>query len=362
MPYTYPEAFERLAGELGFAEDQIKALVHFRDPSQLSNWTLPVVEGVMIGGAGLALVRALQRWHVHDDPTHLAVWTSSVAYLLMIEPPLYFPKLFHLPDEVADVFVHNVFSVQFMFEHLPLYIVALYPAMAELAYDLVERLGGFEGNALLGAAAVGFVHHVFYEIFDQLGPQVKWWAWNPDADSNTPAVAGVPMTSALLFATLPPAALALLVRLLVGRRAERGEPISGRGLAGRSLLVGALMPVAAAVGGLPSSLVGAERKGAQRAVLSTLIGLTGAVGSRALATGWRRTRAAEPSGPADPPWFSVGYGSAFLAAFGVMWAKKGLPDRLAAKNGVTAEGTPAASITYSLACAGLAAATVWSGR
>ncbi|MCL9793621.1 hypothetical protein MXD58_004730, partial [Frankia sp. AgKG'84/4] len=141
--------------------------------------------------------------------------------------------MFHLPDAVADVFVHNVFTVQFLYEHLPLYIVALYPAMAELAYDLVQSLGGFEGSALLGALGVGFVHHLFYEIFDQLGPQLSWWSWNPDAESNDPAVASVPMTSAFLFATVGPAALALLTRLLVGRRADRGEPIGGWALAGR---------------------------------------------------------------------------------------------------------------------------------
>nr|MDT0664272.1 hypothetical protein [Micromonospora sp. DSM 115978] len=346
MSYTYPETFARLADALGFAEDPIKPLVHLRDPFHLSNWTLPVVEGVMVSGAGLALARAVQRWRGHDDPTHLAVWTSSVAYLLMIEPPLYFPKLFHLPDSVADVFVHNVFSVQFMIERLPLYIVALYPAMAELAYDTVQQLGGFEGSDVLGAVGVGFVHHLFYEIFDQLGPQVKWWIWNPDADSNEPSVAGVPMTSAFLFASVGPAALALLVRLLVGRKIDRGEPISGCGLAGRSVLVAGLLPVASAVAGMPSSLLGSDRRGAQRAVLSTFIGLTGVVGGRTLAAGWRRVRAAETSATADSPWFSVGYGSAFLAAFGVMWGKKGLPDRLAAKNGVTPDGTPAASIAY----------------
>src|SRR5262245_39412741 len=225
MPYTYSEAFERLADELGFAKDPIKTLVHFRNPLSLNNWTLPVIEGVMIGGAGLALRRALQRWHDHDDPTHLAIWIGSVTHLLVIEPPLYFPKAFHLPESVADVFVHNAFSVQFMVEHLPLYIVALYPAMAGLAYDLVQQLGGFDGNPLLGAVGVGFVHHLFYEIFDQLGPQVRWWAWNPDSESNEPAVAGVPMTSAFLFASVAPAALALLVRLLVARRAGGAEPI-----------------------------------------------------------------------------------------------------------------------------------------
>lgn len=106
------------------------------------------------------------------------------------------------------------------------------------------------------------------------------------------------------------------------------------------------------------SLLGPERKGAQRALLCAFIGLNGAVGGRALAASRRNPPSPEPARAGDKPWFAVGYGSAFLATFGVLRAKKGLPDRLAAKNGVTPDGTPAAGIAYTLACAGLAAATL----
>ncbi len=357
MPYTYPEAFARLADSLGFARDPIRPLVHVRHPLRLRNRTLPVVESLMVGGAGLALARAFGRWRGHDDPTHLAVWLGSVAYLLVTEPPLYFPKVFHLPDAVADVFVHNVFTVQFLYEHLPLYIVALYPAMAGLAYDLVQSLGGFDSGALLGAVSVGFVHHLFYEIFDQLGPQLSWWSWNPDAESNEPAVASVPLTSAFLFATVGPAAISLLTRLLVGRRAERGEPIGGWALGGRSLAVGAGVPALIAAAGLPPSVLGSERCGVQRMVLSGLIGVTGAVAAPTLARGWRRTRATRSSATGDTPWYGVGFGGLYLAVFGLLW-RGALPGRLAAEDGVTPEGTPAGSLAYALGCAGLAAATV----
>jgi Cytochrome P450 len=36
------------------------------------------------------------------------------------------------------------------------------------------------------AICVGFVHHCFYEVFDQLGPQLRWWAWNTDNPLNHP--------------------------------------------------------------------------------------------------------------------------------------------------------------------------------
>ncbi|CAO5242283.1 hypothetical protein [Frankia sp. AgKG'84/4] len=61
MPYTYSEAFARLADSLGFARDPIRPLVHVRHPLRLSNRTLPVIESLMLGGAGLALARAIQR-------------------------------------------------------------------------------------------------------------------------------------------------------------------------------------------------------------------------------------------------------------------------------------------------------------
>ena len=41
------------------------------------------------------------------------------------------------------MFAHNVFTVQFMFDRLPLYIIAFYPALSALAYEVVRALGVF---------------------------------------------------------------------------------------------------------------------------------------------------------------------------------------------------------------------------
>ena len=111
--------------------------------------------------------------------------------------------------------------MQFLFERLPLYIVALYPAVTMLAFEIVRVLGVFRDRGiLLGAICVGFVHHCFYEVFDQLGPQLRWWAWNTDNPLNHPLLSSVPMTSVFIFATLGPAVCTLLVLLLVGRRTQ----------------------------------------------------------------------------------------------------------------------------------------------
>ncbi len=114
------------------------------------------------------------------DPSNLAVWAASVVYVLVLEPPLYFPDRFGLAGSLDLIFVHNVFTVQFLQDRLPLYILSLYPALTYLAYTLVQQTGILHRrNPLVGAACVAFVFHCFYEIFDHLGPQLQWWAWNP---------------------------------------------------------------------------------------------------------------------------------------------------------------------------------------
>src|SRR5262249_10357018 len=105
---------------------------------------------------------------------------------------------------------------------------------------------------VLGSVCVGFVHHCFYEVFDQLGPQLRWWAWNTQNPLNHPMFASVPMTSVYIFATLGPAVLTLLVMLLVGRRTG----LSGTSLSWRTCVAGALVPLGLAILSLPSSVFG----------------------------------------------------------------------------------------------------------
>src|SRR5262249_26321000 len=122
-------AFDALARSLGeFSCQHAPAFVHLRNPFALSNWTLPVLELMMVAGAALALWWAVRRLRRDGDPTNLVLWFATVVYLLVIEIPLYFPNLFGVQDTLGVVFAHNAFTVQFLFDRLPLYIVALYPA------------------------------------------------------------------------------------------------------------------------------------------------------------------------------------------------------------------------------------------
>ncbi|HWT50312.1 MAG TPA: hypothetical protein VN255_17670, partial [Mycobacterium sp.] len=136
--------FNEIASALGnFTCTDAPAVIHIRNPFALSNPTMPVLELTMVGGAALALWWAVRRLRRDNDPTNLVLWFASIVYLLVTEIPLYFPNIFMVEDQIGVVFDHNVFTVQFMYERLPLYIVALYPALATLAFEIVRVLGVF---------------------------------------------------------------------------------------------------------------------------------------------------------------------------------------------------------------------------
>ena len=105
-----------------------------------------------------------------------------------------------------------------------------------------------------GSVCVGFVHQCFYEVFDQLGPQLRWWQWNTDNPINHPMFASVPMTSMYIFATLGPAVLTFLVMWFVGRHVPRGKAFGGLSFGWRTVVAGLLVPVGVAILSVPSSL------------------------------------------------------------------------------------------------------------
>lgn len=67
--------------------------------------------------------------------------------------------------------------------------------MTTLAYEIVRSLGVFRDRGIVvGAICVGLAHHCFYEVFDQLGPQLRWWKWNTDNPIKNPLFTSVPLT------------------------------------------------------------------------------------------------------------------------------------------------------------------------
>jgi hypothetical protein len=319
---------------LGFDCHDVSPVISVRPPWDLANWTMPLLEVLVIGGAVFALVHAIRRYRA-GDPVNLALWFASLVYLFVIEPPLYFPEWFGLDQVYGFIFAHNRFTVQFMWDRLPLYIVAFYPMFTQLAYEIVRSLGVFRRGALLGAVAVAFVCQVFYEVFDQIGPRLRWWAWNPDnVVVNQPALASVPMTSMLLFASVSIAAMTYLVVRLAG---------NGR-LVPRILLAGVLTPLAMVIAGIPSSVF-RDNTTAQAWVLGIELALVW------LAGGW--VIASTPRTSDEPvSAFARYYPAGYLGVMAVCWLSALGP-------------TPVGSGLYALACfvgAGLVLAALFRVR
>lgn len=349
MGYSCDSAAERLAEPLGFSCHDANPVVDLRNPFGLENGTMPFLELLIIGGALFALVHAWRRWRRDGDPANISLWFASVVYLAVIEPPLYFPDWFGLQEHVGLIFSHNVFTVQFMYDRLPLYIVAFYPALSQLAYELVRVLGVFARRGpLAGSLAVAFTCQVFYEIFDQLGPQLKWWAWNPGNKMiNEPALASVPMNSMLLFASVSFGAMTYLVVRLVGAKDGRGL-LTGRQISLRTVTAGVLTPLAMAVGGVPSNVFrGADRIGIQQAVLGAELAVIWIVGLWLLADACRTPRT-DPA-PVASPLFARTYPALYLGVHLALWLVA-LPDWFAAEDGITEQGTPIGSLWYTVLC------------
>ena len=359
MNGTCGPAAEAVTRDLGVScLDDVTPVVAFNNPFGHYSWTMPLLELLVIAGAAAALVHAVRRLRREGDPTNLALWFASLVYLAVTEPPLYFPEWFGLDTIYGFIFAHNEFSVQLMFDRLPLYIVAFYPAISALAYEIVRTTGIFRRRGpLVGSVAVAFVAQVFYEIFDHLGPQLKWWAWNTDNEQvSHPMLASVPMTSMLLFASVSIGFLTYLVVRLVGVDDVHGgdsvgpqQPTrSGRSLTGRILVAGVLTPLGMLVAGLPSSVFGGDTPNvtAQAWILGLELALVWAAGLWIFAREWRLPAPAEPV-PLNG--FVTVFPLAYLGGFAIFWATA-LPEYLAATDGVTAAGTPIGSGLYTLAC------------
>jgi hypothetical protein len=338
--------FAQLAADLGFPCTGAPAIIDLRSPFELTNWTLPVVELLMVTGAVMALAFAIRRLRRDGDPTNLALWIASIVYLLIIEPPEYFPAAFGVSDRLGVMFAHNVFTVDFMYDRLPLYIVALYPATVTLAFDVVRAVGVFNRRgAVIGSVCVGFVYGSFYEVFDHLGPQLLWWAWNDDNALNHPMMNSVPMTSVVSFAMLAPAALAFFVYVFVGRPTARGESVRGWRLTWRTVVTGALVAPAMALLSLPASVF--ERHETTQAIVFTVeLVVFAVIAVPVLVQQWRRTRR---EGTECPSTFVKVFGPVYLAVLAVLWLTA-LPDYAGAIDGTTSSGTPIGNVAYATLC------------
>lgn len=350
--------FADLAVRLGFSCEEAGGLVEFRNPAALENWTLPVLELTIVLGAVLALVYAIVRLRRHGDPTNLVLWFGACAFLFIIEPPIYFPATFHTEDYLGTMFAHNVFTVDFLWGRLPLYIVAIYPLMATIAFEIVRMLGVFRRyGVIIGAACVGFVHHAFYEIFDHLGPQLRWWEWTLDNKVNQPFFDSVPLPSVVVFAALWPMSLALCVQFFVGRYVDRGRAFPGIELVWRTIVVGVLAAVGVFILPLPATVLGMWSTPVRGALYAAELVVVAVVAIPALVRQWSRLRRRTSDVPAYSNDFVRVYSVVYLAVMALLWATA-LPDFFDAVAGVTSDGDPIGNLWYTLACFVVAIASV----
>ncbi|MFD6860734.1 hypothetical protein ACFWCF_25775 [Rhodococcus sp. NPDC060090] len=342
--------FEDLATRLGFSCDEAGGLLEFRNPLALENWTLPVLELTIVVGAVLALVYAILRLRRHGDPTNLVLWLGACAYLFIIEPPLYFPAAFGIEQHVDTMFAHNVFTVEFMWGRLPLYIVAIYPLLATLSFEIVRMLGVFRKyGVVLGAVCVGFVHHAFYEIFDHLGPQLRWWEWSLENPISQPFFDSVPLPSVVVFAALWPMSLALCTQFFVGRHVDRGESFSGLQLVWRTVVIGILASVGTFVLPMPATVLGMGSTTVRGIMYALELAVLCVVAVWVLARQWSRLRRGDSDAPAYTNVFVQRFSLVYLAVLAILWITA-LPDYFSAVDGVTDNGDPIGSLWYVVAC------------
>jgi hypothetical protein len=358
--------FQRLATEVGgFTCAEAHPVIQIRNPFGLTNWTLPVLEALIVGCAVLALIHAVRRFRREGDRIPLVMWCAPVLYLFVIEPPVYFPNLVGAQGSMGVVFVHNVFTVEFLWDRLPFYIVAIYPALMVLAYEIVRAFGIFTRRGILaGSVAVCFVHHCFYEVFDHLGPQLNWWLWNTHSDANRPAIADVPLNSIFLFATLGPGLITAVVLSMAKRRNGTGLNTPVR-LIGAIVVAGFAAPIGVTLGGIPGRLAGIGDHPNVVAQAVVLIGLTAVLlgaGAWILARAYwdRREQFIAPL-----PIIMWPSGALFAVVFAVLW-ESALPEYLSAVGGVTSRGTAIGNLPYAAASFVavlllLAAVRPWSG-
>ncbi|MFI1234796.1 hypothetical protein [Nocardia salmonicida] len=350
--------FADLAHELGFSCEEAGGLVEFRSPFALENWTLPVLELTIVVGAILALWYAIVRLRRHGDPTNLVLWFGATAYLFIIEPPLYFPAAFGIEDHIDTMFAHNVFTVDFLWGRLPLYIIAIYPLMATMAFGIVRMLGIFRRyGVLIGATCVGFVHHAFYEIFDHLGPQLRWWEWSVDNPINQPMFDSVPMGSVVVFAALWPMSLAFCVQYFVGRHVDDGRNFSGIELTWRTIVIGLLASLGTFLLPLPATVIGMSSDTVRGIVYALELAVLAVVAGFVMIRQWTQLRqgSATPSQYTDP--FVQRFATLYLAVFALLWIAS-LPDFFDAVDGRTSNGDPIGNLWYTAACFVIAIASV----
>ncbi|WP_165702782.1 hypothetical protein [Mycobacteroides abscessus] len=335
-------------------------MVTLTNPLSLSNWTLPVVEWLWIVGAALCLIHAIRWYRRSGDSTNIVVWVTGVTALLLIEPTSYFPQWFGLEEKLGLTFVHNQFTVNFLYNRIPLYIVACYPVFLYISYLLVQRTGIFRlYHAVVGALAVAMVYHFLWEVVDTLGAQWLWWVWNTELSTSKPSLGVVPLLNIQVFTIIMPFGVTL-VPLLLRRLRHDGAWSIARDVVINSVAVWPLIFLAS----LPSTVVnllGGSLESARVLQCWLWVALAVGVGTWAY-IGAYRARRADPSLIPDHvrgDYLALGWSLAYLGVALSFWIAA-LPGYFSAVDGVAPNGGQLGSLPYAVFAYIGALASIWA--
>lgn len=353
---TCTAEFARLSAHLGGLDCDANPFLTLRNPFSLQHWTMPLIELTLVAGAIAALVHALRYRRSQGDSSNLVIWFAGIFCLLLIEPIAYFPQWFGLEQTMGLTFVHNQFTVQFLYDRLPLYIVAMYPFFSYTAWVLVQRTGIFKRyHAVVSASCVTVVFLALYEVVDMVGPQFRWWVWNENLSTSVPTLGHVPYVNLQAFSIALPFAMAL-VTLWVSKQGQ----IGGRMVARNVVLVCLLVWPILFLSSLPSllmSLAGVP-VGTARIVATWLLFCAAGVVTAGAFTGAYPARRDDPATiltDADRDYFGLVLVGVYLVVGAVCWIAA-MPEYFSARDGFTATGARTGSLPFAVVMAVVAIA------
>ncbi len=353
---TCTAEFARLSAKMGGLRCDANPFITLTSPFSLQHWSMPLIEVTIVAGAIACLMHALRWRRSQADSSNLVIWLASVFCLLLIEPVAYFPQWFGLEKSMGLIFVHNQFSVQFLYDRLPLYLVALYPFFSYTAWVLVQRTSIFRRyNAFVGASCVTVLFFTLYEVVDMVGPQFRWWVWNENLSTSVPTLGHVPYVNLQAFSIALPFAMAL-VTLKVSKPGRVSGRILARNVALVCLLVWPIM-LLSSLPALLMTLAGISLATARIVATWLMISGAGVVTAIAFIGAYRARRDNPATIPAgvDRDHFGLILVAAYLCVATVCWIGA-LPEYLSAKDGSTATGARVGSMPFAIAMSAVAIA------
>ncbi|MEB4209560.1 hypothetical protein [Mycobacterium sp. 94-17] len=323
-------------------------VVTITNPLHLSNWTLPVVEWFWIISAAVCLAHAIRWYRRRRDASNVVVWCTGITALLLIEPTSYFPQWFGLEQKLGLTFVHNQFTINFLYNRIPLYIIACYPLFLYISYVLVQRTGIFQRyTPFVGALSVAMVYHFLWEIVDPLGAQWLWWVWNTKLSTSQPALGVVPLLNIQVFTITMPFGVTLAA-LLLCRVPHRGGWYIVRDVAVNSVAVWPIIFISA-VPSTVADLMGAPLGVARAVQCWGWVALAVVVGAWAYVGALRARRSDASLVPDDvrSDRLALRWVVVYFAITLAFWMAA-MPGYFSATNGVAANGGQLGSLPYAI--------------